>query len=75
MNFPALFVNSRVKVEKRNVKAIPVTGLGRLQGCEMLRIPHCLDSRPTGCQPYGPAVALLPRNNIYLLLVFTSIRG
>jgi hypothetical protein len=28
-------------------KAIPVTGLGGLQGCEMLRIPHCLDNRLT----------------------------
>jgi hypothetical protein len=28
-------------------KAIPITGLGGLQVCEMLRIPHCLDSRLT----------------------------
>jgi hypothetical protein len=28
-------------------KAIPVTGLGGLYGCEMLRIPHCLDNRFT----------------------------
>jgi hypothetical protein len=28
-------------------KAIPITGRGGLQGCEMLRIPHCLDSRLT----------------------------
>jgi hypothetical protein len=28
-------------------KAIPVTGLGGLKGCEMLRIPHCLDNRLT----------------------------
>jgi hypothetical protein len=27
--------------------AIPVTGRGGLKGCEMLRIPHCLDSRLT----------------------------
>jgi hypothetical protein len=26
-------------------KAIPVTGRGGLQVCEMLRIPHCLDNR------------------------------
>jgi hypothetical protein len=26
---------------------VPVTGLGGLYGCEMLRIPHCLDNRPT----------------------------
>jgi hypothetical protein len=28
-------------------KAIPVTGRGGLQGCDMLRIPHCLDNRLT----------------------------
>jgi hypothetical protein len=28
-------------------KATPVTGLEGLQGCEMLRIPHCLDKRIT----------------------------
>jgi hypothetical protein len=25
-------------------KAVPITGRGGLQGCEMLRIPHCLDT-------------------------------
>jgi hypothetical protein len=25
----------------------PVTGRGGLEGCEMLRIPHCLDGRLT----------------------------
>jgi hypothetical protein len=25
-------------------KAIPVTGRGGLEGCEMLRIPNCLDN-------------------------------
>jgi hypothetical protein len=30
-----------------NGKAIPVTGRGGLYGCEMLRIPHCLDNRLT----------------------------
>jgi hypothetical protein len=33
---------TKVKVES---KAIPVTGRGGLYGCEMLRIPHCLDNR------------------------------
>jgi hypothetical protein len=28
-------------------KAIPVTGCGGLWGCDMLRIPHCLDNRLT----------------------------
>jgi hypothetical protein len=26
-------------------RAIPVTGRGGLEGCEMLKIPHCLDNR------------------------------
>jgi hypothetical protein len=32
---------------RKKVKAIPVTGHGGLLGCEMLRIPHCLDNRLT----------------------------
>jgi hypothetical protein len=27
--------------------AIPLTGFEGLQGCEMLRMPHCLDNRLT----------------------------
>jgi hypothetical protein len=33
-----------IRKEKKS-KAIPVTGRGGLQGCEILRIPHCLDNR------------------------------
>jgi hypothetical protein len=33
-------------VEGKKVKDIPITGIGGLQDFEMLRIPHCLDSRP-----------------------------
>jgi hypothetical protein len=33
--------------KKSKSNAIPVTGLGGLYGCEMLRIPHCLDNRFT----------------------------
>jgi hypothetical protein len=29
------------------IKAAPVTGLGGLSGCKILRIPHCLDNRLT----------------------------
>jgi hypothetical protein len=32
---------------KKKCKAIPVTGRGGPIGCEMLRIPHCLDNRLT----------------------------
>jgi hypothetical protein len=41
-----LFFTKCYNVKVKN-KAIPVTGRGGLQGCEMLRIPHCLDSRLT----------------------------
>jgi hypothetical protein len=36
-----------VKVMNIKCKAIPVTGRGGLYGCNMLRIPHCLDNRLT----------------------------
>jgi hypothetical protein len=43
---------------KHNIKvskAVPVTGLGGLYGCDMLRIPHCLDNRLTdGDKVVGP---------------------
>jgi hypothetical protein len=32
---------------EKEVKSICVTGRGDLQGCEMLKIPHCLDNRLT----------------------------
>jgi hypothetical protein len=35
-----------------------VTGRGGLWGCDMLRIPHCLDSRLTDC---GEVVSLTHR--------------
>jgi hypothetical protein len=38
--------NASSKVKYKS-KAILVTGLGGLYGCEMLRIPHCLDNRLT----------------------------
>jgi hypothetical protein len=34
-------------VKRKKHKAILVTGRVGLQGCELLRIPHCLDSRLT----------------------------
>jgi hypothetical protein len=39
----ALYTDS----SKKKSKAIPVTGHGDLQGCEMLRISHYLDNRLT----------------------------
>jgi hypothetical protein len=35
-------LTSDLKKSKKKIKAIPVTGLGGVYGCEMLRIPHCL---------------------------------
>jgi hypothetical protein len=43
---------------------------GGQQGCEMLRIPHCLDGRVL-----RTGRALLPRNIIFLLLVLIPVRG
>jgi hypothetical protein len=38
--------NERINIQgnKSKSKAIPVTSRGGLQGCEMLRIPHCPDN-------------------------------
>jgi hypothetical protein len=40
-------INYIYKAAAKQSKAIPITGSGDLQGCEMLRIPHRLDSRLT----------------------------
>jgi hypothetical protein len=41
-----LFLNFMLKKEEEEEEeAMPVTGLGGLEGSEMSRIPHCLDSR------------------------------
>jgi hypothetical protein len=31
-------------VRCRKIKSIPATGHGGLQGCEMSKIPHCIDN-------------------------------
>jgi hypothetical protein len=36
-----------VKIKEKFVKLSPLTGRAGLKGCEMLRIPYCLDSRLT----------------------------
>jgi hypothetical protein len=53
-------------------KAISVTGLGDLQGCQMLRIPHCLDNRLTDGGKVRIVLALLPRN-IFSVPIFISV--
>jgi hypothetical protein len=53
-------------------KSIIVKRCGGLQGCEMLRIPHCRDSRLTD----GSEVASLPRGCALLLRnIFISVSG
>jgi hypothetical protein len=71
-----------VKVSKNKSKvskAIPVTGHGGLYCCEMLRIPHCLETVGSQMETRLSALrtgrALLPRNIIFLLLVLISVRG
>jgi hypothetical protein len=44
---PGELVSLPYMSKAKKVKAIPVTGHEGLWGCEMLRIPHCLDSRLT----------------------------
>jgi hypothetical protein len=46
---------------------ITVTGRGGLSSCEMLRIPHCLDSLVTDGR------TSLPRNITFLLLVLIYV--
>jgi hypothetical protein len=64
--------------KKSKSKIIPVTGLGGLSGCEMLRIPCCLDNLLTDA---GKVAALhtrrtlLSRNTVILMfLVLISLR-
>jgi hypothetical protein len=42
---PINYSNNDNNDKKAKSKVIPVTGLGGLEGCEMLRIPHCVDNR------------------------------
>jgi hypothetical protein len=46
--FPAYFGTEISPTFNTNNHPIEAVGRGGLQGCEMLRIPHCLDSRLTG---------------------------
>jgi hypothetical protein len=67
-----------VRYEHLHIKnAIPITGRGGVQGCEVLGIPHCLDNQLI----YGNMVVSLtkrPRSRLLtnnsLLLVLISIR-
>jgi hypothetical protein len=56
---------------KKKGKTIPVTGLGGLYVCEMLRIAHCLDNRLTD----GGKVLSFIIFTIFLLRVLIYVRG
>jgi hypothetical protein len=65
---PATFRLVAWHLNRYKSKAVPVTGCGDLYGCEMLRIPHCLDSRLIdGGKAVAPRTGrtLLPRNIIF----------
>jgi hypothetical protein len=47
LNHPFFLLMCILNIEKKKKRAIPTTDHGDLWGCEMLRIPHCLDSRFT----------------------------
>jgi hypothetical protein len=40
-------------------KAIPVMGHGSIQGCEMLKIPHCLDNQQSARLGYDLSCQIL----------------
>jgi hypothetical protein len=55
-----------------SVKAIPLTGRGGLQACEMLRIPHCID---IGLTDGGKVVSLTHRPRSTLQKHYFSSSG
>jgi hypothetical protein len=46
------------RMYKVKVKLSPLTGRGCLQGCKMMRFPHCLENQLTDC---GEVVSLTYR--------------
>jgi hypothetical protein len=59
-------------------KAIPITGRGGLQGCEMLRIPHHLDIRLIdGSKVVSPTHRshFTPQKLFFMFPVLISVRG
>jgi hypothetical protein len=61
------------------MEAVPVTGRGSLEGCEMLKIPYCLDTRLTDV---GEVLSLTRRPSstlqeyfIYLSVVHISVKS
>jgi hypothetical protein len=60
----------------KKVKLPPYHAMEAMKGCEMLRIPHCLDSSQMTVRLSALCTghALLPRN-IFLFLELVSVRG
>jgi hypothetical protein len=53
------------------IKAIPVTSRVSLQGCDMLRVSHCIDNRLTDADEVVNLTRRLrsaPQNNFYFCL-------
>jgi hypothetical protein len=63
-----VFTN-QILCEKKKKEEEEVTGHGGLRGCEMLRIPHCLDSRLTG----GDEVSLTHQPRFTPRKIFISV--
>jgi hypothetical protein len=63
----------------KKIKLFPVTGLGGLQGCEVLRIPHCLDNQLTDggkvVSPTHPPHFTPQKHYYFYVLVLISVRG
>jgi hypothetical protein len=62
------------------MQTIPVTGRGGIQGCEMLRIRHCLDNRLTAGSnsvrlTHLPRFSYLEIVFSFLPLILNSVRG
>jgi hypothetical protein len=64
---------------KKKTKAIRITGLGGLECCEMLRVPHCLDNRLIDGGKYVILTHpphFTPQNIIiWMFLVLISVRS
>jgi hypothetical protein len=62
-------------------KAIPITDRAGLYGCDMLRIPHCLDNQLTdGGKVFSPMHQqnFTPHTHFFFFFTFpvlTSVRG
>jgi hypothetical protein len=72
------FLDRNCYYVKVKSKSIPVTGLRGLYGCEMLRIPHCLDNRlRDGSKVVSPTYRqhVTPQKHYYFYVSGISVRG